>query len=135
MTRCLTICLSVCLLLIAGCSTSAHVAQAQNDSADRISVGTVQRELKIGMSSADVAMALGAPNMVTTDGQRREVWVYDKVSSEVRSSASSGFGSLVLVGGNASAGAVVRSERSLTIIVKFDQDQKVRDFAYRQSSF
>jgi len=121
--------------LIAGCATSAHVAQVQNDSADRVSVGTVQREIKIGMSSADVATALGAPNMVTTDGQRQEVWVYDRVSSEVRSSSSSGFGSLVLLGGESSSGAVVHSQRTLTIIVKFDQDQRVRDFAYRQSSF
>lgn len=135
MARYLVLCLSACIVLIAGCATSAHVAQVQNDSADRVSVGTVQREIKIGMSSADVATALGAPNMVTTDGQRQEVWVYDRVSSEVRSSSSSGFGSLVLLGGESSSGAVVHSQRTLTIIVKFDQDQRVRDFAYRQSSF
>lgn len=135
MYRFTAICISACIMLLAGCSAQTHTAQVQNDSGDRISVGTVQREIRVGMSSAEVASVLGSPNMVTTDEQRREVWVYDKVSSEVRYSASSGFGSLILVGGEGGSGAVVRSQRTLTVIIKFDNEQKVRDFAYRQSSF
>ncbi|MBI4804728.1 MAG: hypothetical protein HY795_05800 [Desulfovibrio sp.] len=118
-----------------GCSASSHKAQVQNDVADRISVGTVQREIRVGMSSADVVAALGSPNMVTTDDQRREVWVYDKISTEVSYSKSNAYGTLLLVGGGVASGAASRSQRTLTVIVKFDNEQKVRDFAYRQSSF
>ena len=55
---------------------------------EQLTVGTVQREIKIGMSSADVVAVLGSPNMVTTDDQRRETWVYDRVSTNVSSSSS-----------------------------------------------
>ena len=37
--------------------------------------------------------------------------------------------------GSASAGAASTSQRALTVIVKFDQEKKVRDFAYHQSRF
>jgi outer membrane protein assembly factor BamE (lipoprotein component of BamABCDE complex) len=71
-------------LLAAGCMTAPyHKKQVQDESGDRLTVGKVQREIKVGMSSADVAEILGSPNVVTTDDQRREVWVYDKVASDV----------------------------------------------------
>jgi outer membrane protein assembly factor BamE (lipoprotein component of BamABCDE complex) len=127
--------LVVFLFALIGCSAAEHKAQVENDTADRISVGTVQREIRVGMSSADVVGALGSPNMVTTDDQRREVWVYDKISTEVSYSTSKGYGSLILAGGSMASGAATKSQRTLTIIIKFDTEQKVRDFAYRQSSF
>ena len=34
-----------------------------------------------------------------------------------------------------SAGASSTTQRTLTIIIKFDEENKVRDFAYRQSTF
>jgi outer membrane protein assembly factor BamE (lipoprotein component of BamABCDE complex) len=135
MSRLIALCISACIMMIAGCAAPAQVAPVQNDSGDRISVGTVQREIRVGMSSAEVASVLGSPNIVTTDEQRREVWVYDKVSSEVSYSSRSSYGSLILVGGESSSGAAVRSQRTLTVIIKFDNERKVRDFAYRQSSF
>jgi len=135
MRKTLMCCAIVSLLSLMGCSASSHKAAVQNDTTDRISVGTVQREIRVGMSSADVVAALGSPNMVTTDDQRREVWVYDKISTEVSYSASSGYGTLLLVGGTVASGAASRSQRTLTVVVKFDNEQKVRDFAYRQSSF
>jgi len=87
--------------------------------------------------------------MVTTDDLRRETWVYDKISTETAYSTSSGgvagliLGgfSNVLVGAGAgatasqSAGARSTSQKTLTIIVKFDDHGKVRDFSYRSSSF
>jgi outer membrane protein assembly factor BamE (lipoprotein component of BamABCDE complex) len=118
---------------------------------DRLTVGTVQREIRVGMSSADVVSVLGAPNMVTTDEQRQENWVYDKISTETAYSASSGGVSALILGGlvgsggaggggigggfSQGAGARSTTQRTLTIIVKFDGAQKVRDFAYRSSSF
>ena len=40
---------------------------------DRLTVGRVQGEVKVGMSAAQVAELLGSPNIVTTDDKRREV--------------------------------------------------------------
>lgn len=124
------------LTLLSGCmSASSHRSKVQDDSADRLSVGTVQREIHIGMPSASVVQVLGSPNMVTTDEERREVWVYDKVASDVTYSNSSGYGTLILIGASRDAGAVSTQQRTLTVVVKFDDQGKVRDFAYHSSKF
>jgi outer membrane protein assembly factor BamE (lipoprotein component of BamABCDE complex) len=115
-----------------GCSASYHADEVQKGlTGDRMTLGTVQREIQIGMSSAAVAEALGSPNVVTTDEKRREVWVYDKFATDV--AASRGGWTLALVG--QSAGAASKSQRTITIIIKFDEDKKVRDFAYHTSRF
>lgn len=141
-------------LIIAGCQTaSEHAQEIRNarDSGDKLTVAKVQRKIRVGMSSADVVQTLGSPNMVTTDGKRRENWVYDKISTEiVYSESAGGVNALVLGGGlvggallggggganyGSGAGARSTSQRTLTIIIKFDKHSKVRDFAYRSSSF
>lgn len=124
------------LACLGGCVSAAkNRAEVRDDSSDRISVGTVQREIRVGMSGADVVSALGSPNMVTSDGQRRETWVYDKVTTERVASSSSAGGGIILFGGGASASASSTSQRTLTIIIKFDEAGLVRDYSYRQSSF
>ena len=115
-----------------GCGADYHASKTQKAvEGDRLTVGTVQREIKVGMSGASVAEALGSPNVVTTDEQRREVWVYDKFATNV--AASSGYWTVLLAG--QSAGAASSSQRTLTIVIKFDKDKKVRDFAYHTSRF
>jgi outer membrane protein assembly factor BamE (lipoprotein component of BamABCDE complex) len=129
-------CLIVTLLVASGCaSASQHRSLARGDETDRLTVGKVQREIKVGMSSAQVIEILGSPNIVSTDEERREVWVYDKISTEVAYSASESAGTLILIGGSGASGAKSTSQRTLTRIVKFDNEGKVRDFAYHTSSF
>ncbi len=123
-------------LLASGCaSASKHRAAVQDNGPNSLTVGKVQREIKIGMPSAQVVEVLGSPNVVTTDEQRREVWVYDKVASDVTYSQSQGFGTLILLGTDRSSGATSTTQKTLTIIIKFDLDGKVRDFAYNSSKF
>ncbi len=132
---------SLCLFALVGCSfhqsASEHAADVSkaNDNFDRLTVGKVQREIKIGMTNADVAQALGSPNIVTTDEQRRESWVYDKVSTNVSYSESGGVQSLLFGSEGRGAGAASRNQKTLTIIIKFDENKKVRDFAYHTSTF
>ncbi len=122
---------------LAGCMAAAtHRAEVQASDKDRLSVGTVQREIRVGMSSADVVQALGSPNIVTTDDERREAWVYDKIATErAYSTSSGGVNILFLAGFGSSSGAASSSQRTLTVIIKFDNQSKVRDFAYHTSSF
>ena len=129
-------CLFLSFLFLSGCSTaSSHLKSVKSDAADKITVGKVQREIRIGMSSAQVIEVLGSPNIVSTDENRLEVWVYDKIATDVSYSNSNGGVWLILgaVGGN--SGATSTSQRTLTIVIKFDADKKVRDFAYHSSSF
>lgn len=131
-----------------GCMTAAqHRKSVQDDSADRMTVGKVQKEIRVGMSGAEVAQVLGSPNIVSTDEERREVWIYDKISTETAYSTSkSGVSSLILVGltdvftgggggVSGSSGASSTSQRTLTVIIKFDKNKQVRDFAYHTSRF
>ena len=113
----LAICLATTPLLTA-CTTGDPIHEEQ------MTVAKAQREIKIGMTSAEVIEVLGSPNMVTTDDKRRETWVYDRVSSNV---------SKLFVGADSVKAS--SNQRTLTIIVKFDENNRVRDFAYRTSTF
>jgi len=121
------------ILFLSGCASASYQRQqVQDDKGDRLTVGTVQRKISIGMSSADVAQILGAPNIVSTDENRREVWIYDKIATDVVYSTSDAGIKFLTVG---SSGAKSTSQRTLTIVIKLDDDKKVRDFAYHSSSF
>jgi outer membrane protein assembly factor BamE (lipoprotein component of BamABCDE complex) len=124
------------VVFLVGCASAArHRKLTQDDKGDRLTVGKVQREIKIGMTSSQVAEVLGSPNIVSTDEERREVWVYDKVATDVSYSNSEAGASLLLIGGFGSSGAASTSQRTLTIIIKFDNVGKVRDFSYHSSKF
>jgi outer membrane protein assembly factor BamE (lipoprotein component of BamABCDE complex) len=139
-------------LFFTGCmSTAEHRQAVRDDNTDRMTVGKVQREIRVGMTGADVVEALGSPNIVSTDEKRREVWVYDKIATERAYSTTSGGVSALILAGFAggdsgggggilpgfskSTGASSTTQRTLTVIIKFDEENKVRDFAYRQSTF
>src|SRR5690606_24137728 len=83
-------------LLLCGCTAAQHRAAVRDDTIRGISVGTVQREIHMGMSGADVIAAIGPPNIVSTDAERNEVWVYDKLATDVVYSSSDG-GVLALI--------------------------------------
>ena len=141
------------VLGVSACRGAGYHAQAVQDAqtGDRLTVGTVQREIREGMSGGEVAAVLGSPNIVSTDEQGREVWIYDKISTDrVYSTESGGVGALILGGGlpgsavvgglghgsvSGSAGAESTTQRTLTVIIKFDEAGKVRDFAYHSSKF
>lgn len=125
------------LLLLAACQGAAEQAAAvrQGQDANKLTVGTVQRQIRVGMTNTEVAEVLGSPNMVTTDENRREAWVYDRISTDTVASSSSGGVGLLLLGVGGGAGARSTSQRTLTVVVKFDEANRVRDFAYRSSSF
>lgn len=135
-------------ILLAGCMTAAeHRAAVKGEEAERLTVGKVQREIRIGMSGAEVIQVLGSPNIVATDDERREVWTYDKVSTEtVHSESRGGVAALILGVGEsafgavapryeAGAGARATTQRTLTIVIKFDKGGRVRDFAYHATQF
>ena len=125
-------------VFLAGCYPTTLEEQSKDikaaqEASDNISIGKVQREIKVGMSNADVVAALGSPNMVTTDDQRREAWVYDRVSTEAFVSGSSGLRFFWIPRDVKAAGST--TQKTLTIIIKFDDKGKVRDFAYQSSKF
>lgn len=140
------------LIAFSGCVNAARNAEELHSRTDEnLTVGVVQREIRNGMSGADVVTALGSPNIVTKDGSGSETWVYDKIASEASYSNSNGaVGGLGGVGGDVGsvlllglfsgsydkhAGASALSQRTLTVVIKFDDHQRVSSATYRSSSF
>ncbi len=119
------------LLFFMSCTSMSENNYPDN----RVTVGVVQKEIKKGMSSASVAIALGSPNIVTSGDNDEEVWIYDKISSNVSYSRSSLFGTVLLIGGGSDRGQSSRSQRTLTIIIKFNEQKKVISFKYHTSRF
>lgn len=146
-TRLIAVMIVTAAVTLTGCMASQHRRAVQDDSGDRVTVGKVQQSVRVGMSGAEVAEVLGSPNIVSTDEERREVWIYDTISSESEYSTSEGgilsliFVDLtdVLTGGagglSGSSGAESTSQRTLTVIIKFGEDKLVKDFAYHTSRF
>ncbi len=127
-------------IVLAGLATlSACYSHPTSDggagSATNLTVGKVQGEIKVGLPASDVAAILGSPNIVTTDEKRREVWLYDKVSSTSVDTRNSFAGGILILGGSSRQVQRTSTQKTLTIIIKFDEDKRVRDFAYNYTQF
>ena len=135
-------------LLSTGCASAAqHQADVGWPDEDALTLAAVQRTVREGMSGADVLESLGSPNIVSTDADRNEVWVYDRIGTEyVHSESAGGLVSLVgaasgvVAGGGLptwqrSSGASRRSQRTLTVVIRFDAEGRVRDYSYHASRF
>lgn len=138
------------LMFIGGCMTAAEHQQSLHSTKEReMTLGIVQKEIHTGMSQADVAEALGSPNIVTKDSEGDETWIYDKIATEVSYSKDSGgiLGGagavienwrLLPVGGagySKSAGAAAQTQKTLTIVIKFDENSLVKSLSYHASKF
>ena len=123
-------------LAAAGCTTAAKHQEQLGSAAERqMTLGTVQKEIRAGLTQDEVIAALGSPNIVTRDAQGRETWVYDKIASEASYSSSGVYGTILVVGASSAAGASSQSERTLTVTIKFGPDQRVDTFSYHSSRF
>lgn len=118
-------------MAVAGCGGG----KAAEIKEDRITVGKVQGEIKVGMPASQVAELLGSPNIVTTDEKRREVWIYDKVSTDRVDAAASSYAGIIILGTRSSESSSSQRQRTLTIIIKYDEEKQVRDFAYNYTQF
>ncbi len=123
--------------LISGCQSAAsHSRDVSEQAADeKFTLGNVQRKIQKGMSQADVAGSLGSPNIVTKDASGKEAWVYDKVAREVSYSRDQGGVWLILGAYSKEAGATRTSQRTLTVVIKFDDKGAVDDVTYHSSQF
>lgn len=125
----------VLLILSAGCSAAHHAHELHSDREREMTLGTVHKEIHRGLSQADVAEALGSPNIVTRDSVGHETWVYDKTATEASYSNSTAYGTVLVVGVARSAGASATTQRTLTVVIKFGDDGKVDSFSYHASQF
>ncbi len=122
--------------LFTSCSrASTHSNQLHTAHEREMTLGIVQKEIHHGMSQADVASALGSPNIVTKDQDGRETWIYDKIANEVSYSQDSGGIWLILGGYEKGAGARGSTQKTLTVVIKFDELSHVDKVSYNSSRF
>jgi hypothetical protein len=145
---------TVVVALVAGAVGAAPVGasagegtKAKEAPPSAFTLGLVQKGLRPGLTQADVAERLGAPNILTRDAEGHEAWVYDKVSSEVEASSGgvgvgglgSGVGSslwgLLGVGAGKRSDKARSSQRTLTVVVRFSAAGTVETFTWHNSRF
>lgn len=124
-------------VVVAAAALSFGCAGKRADTADEreLTVGLVQKNIHVGMSQADVAEALGSPNIVTKDSDSQETWIYDKIASEASYKSRGGYWTLILIGGNWGSGSSRTTQKTLTVIIKFDERGGVRKVSYHASKF
>jgi len=135
------------LATVVGAAEAGAAEKAKPDSSSAFTLGVVQRELRSGLSQAEVVERLGSPNILTRDGAGREAWVYDKVSSDIEASnagvgigglgagAGSTFAGLIGISGGKSKATVRSSQRTLTVVVRFSAAGTVESFTWHNSRF
>ncbi len=94
----------------------------------------VKKEIKEGMSGAEVIQALGSPNIMTRDSRGKEVWVYDRLSAEVEIKKDTQYGTILILGFLSEKTKVKTTQKTLTVIIILDGD-KVESFSYHYSKF
>jgi hypothetical protein len=103
--------------------------------AEIFTLGKVQKNIFPGMYQGDVATILGAPNIVTKDKEGTETWIYDKIASEAYRTGSSGGICVILAGIQSEQAAIQSTQKTLTVVIKFDQEQRVDKVSYHASTF
>ena len=83
----------------------------------------VQSSIHVGISGGEVQETLGAPNIISKNKGGNEMWTYDRVSKEA---TSRGF---LFWSSNKS------TQRTLTVLITFDDNGRVTDFTYHSTEF
>ena len=112
-------------IFISGCAYQAPLATipARQIETQKITLGSVQSSVKKGASSSDVINALGSPNIVTSNQDGSEMWVYDKIVTEAEMASGQ------------NTAVTTRSTRTMIGTIKFDKSQRVDTVSYRQTSY
>jgi outer membrane protein assembly factor BamE (lipoprotein component of BamABCDE complex) len=117
----------------AGCKTTQTAQTGVSE--QNLTPGLVQKEIHVGMSQARVAEVLGSPNIVTRDAEGRDTWVYDKVASEASYSKSEAYGTILILGASRDRAQASTTQRTLTVVIKFDKLSNVESYTFHASKF
>ena len=116
-------------------SAASHQNDVSADDTEKFTLGTVQRKVQIGMTQAEVARSLGSPNIVSKDVGGKEAWIYDKAARDVTYSRSETGVWFIIGAYGKETGAARNSQKTLTVVIKFDDRGLVEDVSYHASQF
>jgi outer membrane protein assembly factor BamE (lipoprotein component of BamABCDE complex) len=126
-------------LLVGGTACVPMSAQATKPVSSRnndLTHGNVEMNLQVARTTQDQVLEIfGAPNIATIDGWGQEVWMYQRQATVTQSTTAKDFWTIVLAGGSHSAAGFEQTQRTMTLIIKFDDKHVVSDFRSRSSEF
>ena len=143
--------------LLSGCisqpvSGGVSPIKIESSGENSLTYGAIKKHLEVGKTTqADVLKEFGSPNNMTVSSSGTEIWVYDKVRTEISSdsnaTSSGGFlgagvgdgtgGIGPGVGGRSSQSSsqVISSTKTLTVIMEFNKQNILSDFSARTGRY
>jgi outer membrane protein assembly factor BamE (lipoprotein component of BamABCDE complex) len=98
--------------------------------------GNVQMNLEAGKTSqTEVLEKFGSPNITSIDSSGNEVWTYQRQATVEQSSSARNYWTVVLFGGSTRTSGLEQTQRTATLMIKFDSNKVVSDFRSRTSEF
>jgi len=133
------------LILILSIATSSFAAMRSakvtknNKSAptpaQELTLGTVQKYVQTGTTQSAVVKVLGSPNIVTRDAYGKDTWIYDKMSSSESYNENSNYSNFIFIGHRKARANVEDVQKTLTVVIKFNDNYKVDSYTYYMSQF
>ena len=117
--------LTLTLISLTACQAPLATIPARKIDAEKITLGSAQSKIKVGSTGEVVIDALGSHNIVTSNPDGSETWVYDKTSSD-NEYAKDWF---------TGTGVTAKSSRTMMVVIKFDIKKLVKDIKYRQTTY
>ena len=102
---------------------------------EEFTLGTIQQRLQAGMSQAEVASCIGAPNIVTKNAEGCETWIYEKTSQSNDSNYKKRWFWFLFFGKGDGCKHSESSQKTITVVVNFDKNSCLQTFTYNASSF
>lgn len=121
--------LSIALLVV---SCASNDKKDEKNPFDALTLKEVLQEGKT--SQAEIAKAFGAPDILTEDSSKNDVWIYSKHKDESdRSRYGVGGAALLpgmwsLVGGALSSGKSESSSKTTTLTLEFDRKKTLKSY-------
>jgi outer membrane protein assembly factor BamE (lipoprotein component of BamABCDE complex) len=125
---------ALCSVALTGCvQTQTKPVTTRNS---ELTHGNVQMNIKKGETTqTQILETFGAPNITSIDASGQEVWTYQRMASVAQASSSSNYWTVILAGGSNTAAGFEQSQRTMTLIIKFNEQKVVSDFRSRSSEF
>lgn len=114
-------------------NSGTYSGGSNNNNTD-LTAGKVQKEIKKGMSGAEVMQSLGSPNIVTKDENGLETWVYDRIATDASYSNQTDVLFLWIFAKRNTESEYQLSQSTFTVIIKM-RDDKVDSYTFHSSKF
>ena len=107
-------------------------ASVQPYQKSNLTPGMAKAKIVKGQTSQnEILKIFGSPNIITKNKSGNEVWTYDKVSIDSRSSGA--YGTIIILGTSGAKSSL--STRTFTLMIEFNDSGIVKDYSYRSSAF